>query len=174
MADSARARPPHPAPSRGRRGWWIAIGLLPLGIAAAGVLSASDGRRQFDGVRLGMSATQVREAYTPAEPGEWSSSVSADGTLLLDWRATEGPSAARFEVHDGLLVAVRGHAIPTSAPSGDRVEVTADDVWSVSSDGNDTSQVLWIARNCPLHREEIDALVSGGAQALLVPAAHLE
>ena len=155
-------------------GWWLALGLLPVGIAAAWTLSDTDARRDFQGVRLGMSASQVREAYAPGQPGAWSSSVSDDGTLLLDWQASEGPSTARFEVHDGLLVAVRGRGKHESGRGDDRVEVSADDVWSVSSDPADMSQVVWIARNCPLHREEIDALVSGGAQALLVPTAHLE
>lgn len=154
-------------------GWWLAA-LLPLGVVSAWALSQPDARHDFHGVRLGMSAADVRQAYSPEEPGSWSSSLSEDGTLLLDWRADDGAATARFEVHDGLLVAVRGHAMRSSGQGDDRVEVSADDVWSVSSDAADMSQVIWIARNCPLHREEIEALVSGGAQALLVPAALLE
>lgn len=99
-----------------------------------------------------------------------------DGTLVLDWVADEPTEirSARFELHEGMVVAIRATYLEPSAVGDDRVEASEDDVWAIAHDPAGGAQLAWIARNCPNHSAELEHLLEEGSQALLVPAAFLE
>ena len=75
------------------------------------------------GVRLGMSEAQVRQSFVDAAGGNWTRTTACGGPALEWTRMKAGVPTrwARFELHDGWLVAMRihsdGHA---SAPRTER------------------------------------------------------
>jgi hypothetical protein len=108
------------------------------------------------GVRLGMTADDVRARIDAREPGEWSSSVVA-GDWVLEHRVAD--EAARFEIHEGQLVAIRVEG-PTSAdlPSEPRFEVTPGSIL-VREPDRTRVRITLLSRACPTHHEEAEALV---------------
>ncbi len=131
----------------------LAVCALPFLLGAC----ASDD--SFEGVRLGMTAEQVRASF---QPGTWTTSMDEEGTVLLDWLPEQAGQVeqARFEFHQGLLVAIRT-TLSTDHPQASDPSGFDDDVLRhVSTAGAQSVQVLWITRNCPIHRAEVEALLS--------------
>ena len=116
--------------------------------------------QQLLGVRLGMSAPQVRNAF--AHAGSWESRTGEDGLLHLHWTPTQAADpvrSAHFELHDGLLVAVRLQVAQRDlVPGGDRVELP-ELVRIIEAQGEVHDLVL-IARNCPVHAAEVERLLA--------------
>lgn len=115
------------------------------------------------GARLGMTAAQLRDAYTL--DGAWDLSTDEVGGLTLTWAPESdldagAPRAATFEFHEGLLVAMRLR-MPAGAPwaTGDPLEVAPDAILHRENVGPDVVQVDVIARNCPTHAEEVSRLL---------------
>ncbi len=107
-----------PAPRRETRATAVGVGLLALVVfsafrelvAPAGV-GATAVSAPFHGVSLGMSADQVRRTFVEGTGGEWAL-VTACGGPALEWTRRDPARSvrwARFEMHDGFLVAIRAH-----------------------------------------------------------------
>lgn len=116
----------------------------------------------FEGVRLGMSASEVRADFQ--HPGRWVSETSPVGTFTIDWLPLEPDAdtndivSVSFEFHQSLLVAIRAMLNPDHSLANDRSEENADILKYVSRDTDGMTQVFWITKNCPIHREEVEAL----------------
>lgn len=116
----------------------------------------------FEGVRLGMSAADVRSHFPHA--GDWASATSPTGTFSIHWvpsNASDGTTdivSTTFEFHQSLLVAIRATLNPDHPLADDRSEENADVFKYVSHEADGTTQVFWITKNCPIHREEVEAL----------------
>jgi hypothetical protein len=110
---------------------------------------------EFHGVRLGMTAQDVRARFD--ETG----SFGSDGEALT--LATPGPdvASARFEFHRGVLVAVRASTVrpPMGLEAGARYSPGA--VADVTKADNGFA-FRWIARDCPAHAAEAETLVKNG------------
>lgn len=112
-------------------------------------------------VRLGMTPRDVRERFEPGGQGAWQTRVGAGDDTALEWSSHDPGAkvpAARFEFHLGMLVAVRARV--TEPTKADRIETTARTVtWRKPATEGGTD-VVSLARDCPTHKEESDALVS--------------
>jgi hypothetical protein len=118
------------------------------------------------GVRLGMTAGAVRARLDTGARGVWRAH-GGDG-LALEWipdpsdRAAPGPGVPRhlrFELHDGLVVAVRAkldaaHPLAAGAPF---VE-TSGSVLERAAGPDGLVTLTLVARDCPTHADEVRAL----------------
>ena len=127
-----------------------------LGAAACESSPTTD----FHGVKLGMTAGDVRERFRgPA--GAWKATTGEE--MLLDYSPdTGGAPKVRFEFHAGMLVAIRAKLDlhdPSAAASARR-EVTPGAVLTREADRQSVS-LVWLSRDCPTHKEEAERLVRG-------------
>ena len=132
-------------------------------LATCLALSACDEpREQFDGIWLGMTPTAVRDTFHPGE-GQWRNEVDGAGTLHLFWTPEQAESSvksAEFEVHGGVLVAMRAVLSSAHPAANDPSDVDDVRLRHVRQVDPDTVQVLWIAKDCPVHRDELERLES--------------
>ena len=141
-----------------------------LGVAAVASVVAyawlaarlADPRPSVLGARLGMTADELRARVDAQRPGTWTSSVIA-GDWILDRR--EGDVEARFELHEGQLVAVRVEG-PRSAGLVETppYEVTPGSV-AVRTVDHDHVRITLLSRACPTHHDEAEALVRAHVSA---------
>jgi hypothetical protein len=114
------------------------------------------------GVRLGMSPRDVRDRFEGGAQGSWQTKVGggagASDDTVVEWSATDGSARhARFEFHLGMLVAIRAHLREPIA--SERIDLTAKTV-TVRRPGSAGSDVTILARDCPTHKDEAEALAS--------------
>jgi hypothetical protein len=124
------------------------------------------------GVRLGMTPRDVRDRFAEGARGAWQTKVGggagASDDTVLEWTAGNDQSRtayARFEFHLGMLVALRAHL--REPASTERVDLTAKTVTlhTPGQGGTGGTDVTILARDCPTHREEAEALaLKGGAK----------
>lgn len=140
-----------------------ARGLAVVLFAAALAVSACE-REPSDplpSVRLGMAPRDVRERFQPGGQGTWQTRIGPGDDTALEWSsndpATKVPSA-RFEFHLGMLVAVRARV--ADPPHGEQVDKTARTVTLKKPAPEGGTSVVVLARDCPTHKEEADALVA--------------
>jgi hypothetical protein len=111
------------------------------------------------GVRLGMTPRDVRDRFQ--EEGTWQTKVGggagASDDTVVEWTARDGASHVRFEFHLGMLVAIRAHLREPIAT--ERIESTAKTV-TLRRPGSSGSDVTILARDCPTHKDEAEALVA--------------
>jgi hypothetical protein len=133
----------------------VAAVALALAYVALGRLFA-DPRPNVLGARLGMTADELRAHVDAQRPGAWTSSVIG-GDWVLD--RSLGDVDARFELHEGQLVAVRAEG-PRSAGLAESpsFEVTQGSV-AVRTVDHDRVRITLLSRACPTHRDEAEALV---------------
>lgn len=137
----------------------VLAALTVLTVVVGGVELASraleDPRPSFYGVRLGMTADDVRARVDERGEGTWSASPSSGDWVL---EHTRGDEHARFELHDGQLMAIRVEAIATAELEGEPLEVTESTVLRREVEGD---RIVWtlLSRTCPTHRAEAEALV---------------
>ena len=118
------------------------------------------------GAALGMSEPQVRARMKGAPPGTWAS--ARDGKIeVLTWRASvPSPRFAheiRFEIHEGLLTAVRARVdVKDNAAKGPGIEITPMLVTARHPRGDGTVDYTSIARDCTAHADEVNALLAAG------------
>lgn len=144
------------------------VALLLLLLAVACSMFACDRAAPAEaipGVRLGMSPRDVRERFDGGAAGAWQTKVGggagASDDTVLEWSARDEHSRAtqaRFEFHLGMLVAVRAHL--REATVAERVDLTEKTVTlrAPGEGGVGGTDVTILARDCPTHREEADAL----------------
>lgn len=155
--------------------WWIGTATLALVVPAVWALQSrvfglAEARRDFHGVWLGMTTHQVRERY--ALPGSWSTATQPDGLVVLQWLPAAEESdvtSARFEVHQGLLVAVRAELAAGAPRHLPPLEVASDLVQTSEIRPDGTTYVRLIARNCPLHAAEVAPLLASTPNRPLSP-----
>lgn len=146
--------------------------LFAAGIGAwvwpAATGESRDGRAP-GGASLGMSEAQVRERMKRAPPGAWS--TAQEGKVqVLTWRAAAPtPKFAReirFEIHEGLLTAVRAQIDPAdSAARGPEIEITPMLVTARRPRSDGAVDYTSIARDCTVHADEVNALLGGSRDA---------
>ena len=114
----------------------------------------------FPNVRLGMAARDVRERFQPGTDGSWQTALGIGDDTVLEWTAKDVMAPvknARFEFHNGMLVAIRAHL--TAAATKESVSSTPKTV-TMRGPGEGGTSVTVLARDCPTHRDEADALVA--------------
>lgn len=144
----------------------VLLVLLALGgvaVRAVFVGAQANVTAEVHGVRLGLTAGQVRTQFAPGTAGRWRSSVE-EGAPVLEWTAEgaagAGPSRVRFEFHDGLLVALRATVARADALArGERLQVTDGSVLLREDQGATGVQLTLIARECPTHAAEVQRLL---------------
>jgi hypothetical protein len=117
----------------------------------------------FHGVRLGMTPSDVRTRSDLA--GDYQASTTDDGEYVLDFSPSEVTTAsvrsARFEFHDGLLVAIRAELAPEDPwADGEGVAITESAVREMTVQAGGRVHMALIARNCPTHADEVRRLLS--------------
>jgi hypothetical protein len=124
-------------------------------------------REPIPGVRLGMSPRDVRERFEGGADGAWQTKLGggagATDDTVIEWSAVgvkTRASHARFEFHLGMLVAVRVH-LRDPAPPRARIDTTPKTVtlWSPATPSEGGTDVTILARDCPTHHDEAEALV---------------
>ena len=94
----------------------------------------------------------------PRRFGTWTASSDSGEWVLEHARENEH---ARFELHDGQLMAIRVDAPISAALAGTPLEVTAG---TVLTRREHDGRIAWtlLSRSCPTHRAEAEALVITG------------
>ena len=111
-------------------------------------------------VRLGMAPRDVRDRFQPGGEGSWQTALGNGDDTVLEWTAKDATAAvkdARFEFHLGMLVAIRAHLAAASAK--DDVSSTPKTV-TLRGPGEGGTVVTVLARDCPTHKDEADALAA--------------
>lgn len=122
--------------------------VLPVVGALVFLLTSSGDQTEFLGTRLGMGARQIRSSFEPN--GTWETSMDGD-LLVLEWSGSDPRvRSARFELHEGLLVAIRAELIDAN----DAQTVAPDVVRNVRG-----GMLTMIARGCPVHADEVARLM---------------
>lgn len=112
-------------------------------------------------VHLGMSEADVRRAFTDRREGRFDV-VTGCSTPTIEWtRTSPGTTTewARFEFHQGALVAIRMRAASSGATGSD-VVVTPGAVRVQQSAGDGSSVVTILSRDCPTHHAEAEQWVA--------------
>lgn len=137
----------------------LLTGLGATSLVASALARCDDGPPSLLGLRLGMTPDMLRARFVEVT---FRTELGEDVALVADAPIEPGVApGARFEFHDGQLVAVRarlsdGHADAT----GDRLEVTPGTVLARTASAASVDAVL-LARTCPTHRGEAERLASG-------------
>jgi hypothetical protein len=123
-----------------------------LSIALICVACTRHETTEFHGVKLGMTAQDVRARF------DESGSFRSESEALTLTTPGKDVTTARFEFHRGILVAVRASTArpPMGLESGARYSSGA--VVEVSK-ANNAFAFRWIARDCPAHAEEAETLL---------------
>ena len=151
----------NPARSSRRRALWLplaAAGLLaPIAWGLLHLFSPQEPPADFMNVRLGMTPAQVRARI--AQPGRFVSTTDAEGLLVLTWTPNDPADPveeARFEVHDGMVVAIRVR-LRQERPAD--LAIAPEYVRRTSPGPNGGAELTLLARGCPLHEEEVADLL---------------
>lgn len=147
----------------------LALGIaltLALPAASAGC-SRADAAEALPAIKLGMSPRDVRARFEPSTQGSWTTKIgsSPGDDTILEWVAADTTSArittAKFEFHLGMLVAIRAHLREPVA--AEAIALTAKTVTSRAPAGSNAgagSDLVVLARDCPTHRDEAEAVAS--------------
>lgn len=146
---------------------WAVVSTLSIGAAEAPT---------FYGARLGQSASDLRRKLVPPVRGTFRAAADApaNGDLALEWLpdpasglsfASTAPRRARFEIHSGLVVAIRA-TLPPSSPlaEGPRLSTTPVSVLSRTENPDHSVSLSILARDCPTHAEEVRALLQAAPE----------
>jgi len=108
------------------------------------------------GVTLGMSEREVQSAFTDGPAGAWSRELACGG-VALEWTRVVPQAAtrwARFEFHDGLLVAIR---LQVEEASTARVEQSVTAVRQERPFRGGT-EITILTRSCATHAAEAEQI----------------
>jgi hypothetical protein len=117
------------------------------------------------GVGLGMTEAQVRRSFVDASAGEWRRSTACGGPSIEWTRSKPGVPTrwARFELHDGWVVAMRLHSDGQAA--GSRSEVRSFAVRRDRPFQGGLATTI-IARGPAAYAVEVDQIVRSAASSL--------
>jgi len=152
----------------GASGWSVAS-MMVGGEGGVSPFSTSNAHpASLHGARLGQTATQLRAAFRPPGSGRFRAAAgrAGSGDLALAWEPSPGGDAApvpqevRFELHAGLLVAIRA-TLPDANPHADGsvLEVRDASVSVREKNPDKTVSLTILARDCPTHAAEVRALL---------------
>lgn len=113
------------------------------------------------GLRLGMTPDDVRSRFSPGLGSFRSDATGPDPALV--WEAP-GIAPARFEFHDGQLVAVWlvvGEA--SDDARGPSLETTPGAVLARTPRPDGEVSAVLLSRTCPTHRLEAERIAAGGS-----------
>jgi hypothetical protein len=115
---------------------------------------------QVHGVRLGMTARDVRDRFVAPGAGHFRSDTA--GELAMEWWSEGGSEYfARFEFHSGVLVAARMHLPPADRDAQGRLfDVSSSAVLSRRRASDGRVELTLLARDCPTHAEEVRRLLA--------------
>jgi len=117
------------------------------------------------GVSLGMSEEQVEHAFADRASGDWSRTAGCGG-VALEWRRTEACASARwarFEFHEGVLVAIRLHSDDAAAP--EHAEQTSTAVRQRRPFEGGTATTI-LSRTCLTHTAEAEQIALAATRDL--------
>ncbi len=112
-------------------------------------------------VKLGMSPRDVRDRFDTTGSGSWQTAVGTGDDTVLDWTAKDSSAKfahARFEFHLGMLVAVRARS--SDRATGEQIAATPKTVTLHKPDPEGGTSVVILARDCPTHKDEAEALAA--------------
>ncbi|XXX82227.1 hypothetical protein WMF30_26055 [Sorangium sp. So ce134] len=162
-------------PTAGRGAWirgrsigaaFIAAGLGIVTLTALAFAPPATGVFAIHGIELGMTASEVVRRFDAGPAGRWSEATSCAGPSI-EWSRGEAaparaPVAARFEFHEGLLMAARVRVAPEDPSArGARLETSAQFVLAREARDDGSSMIVLLARGCPEHEAEVEQLLSG-------------
>ncbi len=143
----------------------VALAALVALVALVACRGSGGESAAFYGARLGMTMRDVRAAFVPPSPGSWTA-VQDGAVPRLDWSATLAASpvaSARFEFHNGMLVAVRAPLAESDVhAAGPPVTTTSATVITRDHVGGKV-EYRWLSRECPAHKDEV-AKILGAAK----------
>jgi len=121
---------------------------------------------ELHGVRLGMTIPQAKAGFDLGPKGQWSVAAGCEGGSL-DWKPEDAASTsvrwARFEVHDGVVVALRLRLAPDDPNAGgERLQTSDDAVAARETLGEGEVAVALLDRRCLEHAPEVSQLLAGG------------
>lgn len=137
-----------------------ALVMLASTLAAFLLLRPGEVATTYYGVRLGDPLAVTRARFQPGAPGGTWTSETAPAPVLTWTPAQPGAVRhARFEFHQGLLVAAR-FTLAKTAPeaSGPALALTRASVVSRRGEGDGVTLTV-LSRDCPDHAAEVRALV---------------
>lgn len=153
---------------RSSRKRWLGAAAVTLAVPAAwaAVKLADVGNDEdasiatFHGTRLGMTPADVRARFDVQ--GELRASTEEDGTYALELDDGAGTvRSARFEFHEGLLVAVRAELDPQDPAAARKgLFLSESTVRRTSVGANGIIELTVITRDCPTHADEVRKLLS--------------
>lgn len=119
---------------------------------------------RFEGASFGMTGEQIRERFEGSGAGTWSRSVEGK-VEVLRWERTASsglwPASIRFELHDGLLTAIRARLEPGGLLSGGPpLEETPFSVTARRPLPDGSIDYVALVRDCKLQQAEIATLLS--------------
>jgi hypothetical protein len=141
----------------------VTVMLMVAGPLAATGCSSSV--HDWEGVRLGMTASDVRSRFLAGKTGTWTSAQEPEPVLRWSASAGEsapggaGPQKAVFEFHQGMLVALTLVGGPTA--KGPALETTRASVASRRA-GPNGPEVRVLSRDCETHKAEVAKMLSSG------------
>ncbi len=147
----------------------IPISCMVLATAAVVVAGTActreDKNEAIPNVRLGMAPRDVRSRFQPGGEGSWQTAVGAGDDTVLEWTSHDPKSSvaqARFEFHLGMLVAIRAHT--NDALPAEQVSATSKTVTLRAPAHEGGTNITVLARDCPTHKDEADALAIKAAR----------
>lgn len=156
---SPEALPPDPR----SRSWLIPLlsmllvlsSLLALGTLLISWRSSPE-PPSIRGVRLGMTADQIRARFDRGTSAAWRTEVSGTDLTLIRAPAGDLDRETRFEIHDGMLVAIRLD-VPDDRPeaSGEPLATTPASLTARTRSEPGRTQISVLARDCPTHAQEV-------------------
>lgn len=161
-------RPAPRAPEKAGNWWYPILVLVPAFLALAAlvatiVVPSGPEVPSIRGVRLGMSAEQVRERFEGGAPASWRTEIAGADLALIRAPGGSFDRESRFELHNGMLVAIRldlRDDLPES--SGERIAITPGSVTARSTLEPGRVALTVLARDCPTHAEEVSRILSEG------------
>ncbi len=140
--------------------WFVPSLLLSLTLLFGAACSHEE-KDPVPNVRLGMAPRDVRARFQPGGEGSWQTALGTGDDTVLEWTARDAKSPvsqARFEFHLGMLVAIRARMNETV--SREDVSATPKTVTAKTPAQEGGATVTVLARDCPTHKDEAEALAS--------------
>lgn len=118
------------------------------------------------GVHLGMTIAQAKVGFDLGPKGQWSVAAGCEGGSL-DWKPEDAASTsvrwARFEVHDGVIVALRLRLAPNDpSAEGERLQTSDAVIAARETLAEGEVAVALLDRQCLEHAPEVLQLLAGG------------
>lgn len=147
---------------------FIAAGLGIVTLTALSFAPPANRAFAIHGIELGMTASEVVRRFDAGPTGRWSEATGCAGPSMEwsrgDAAAARAPLSARFEFHQGLLMAARVRVSPEDPTArGARLETSAQFVLAREARDDGSSVIVLLARGCPDHEAEVEQLLSGSS-----------